>query len=408
MFEGLFHALRARGVPVAMDEWLALQDALERGLADSSLTRFHGLARSLLVKDERHFDDYDLAFAECFGAVEQADGAMADRVWEWLDRNPEALRPTDAQRAAVDRSLSPVDLEELRQRLRERLENQDAEHHGGDRHIGTGGTSPLGHSGWHPGGMRIGGEGVHRTAAQVAGERRFREYRSDATLGVREMGVALQRLRRLTTCLEGPATELALEDTIDATAGAGGGLRLVFRRPRRNGVRVLLLLDVGGSMDVHAALASRLFSAVHQSGRFRELTVRHFHNCVYDRLYETAAMLPSLSEATTDLIARLSPDHRLVVVGDACMAPSELAMAGGAIDHEQMNDEPGWVWLERLAARFPAAAWLNPVPAREWGWVHGAPTLNAVRRVFPMFELSVDGLGDAVDHLMHAGTVASA
>ena len=387
-------------MPVAIDEWLALQDALGRGLADSSLTRFHGLARALLVKNERHFDDYDLAFADYFGGVEQADDAIADRVWQWLDAHPEALQLTDAQRAQIDRALSRLDLDELRRRLQERLANQTEAHHGGDRHIGTGGTSPFGHSGWHPGGIRIGGQSRHRTAAQVAGERRFREYRTDSTLGVREMGLALRRLRRLTTRLEGPATELDLDASIAATADHGGQLRLVFRRPRRNQVRVLLLLDVGGSMDEHASLADRLFSAVHQTGRFRELTVRYFHNCIYDRLYETALMQPSRSEPTRDLLARLGPEHRVVIVGDACMAPSELALVGGAIDYGQRNDEPGWVWLERVAARFPAHAWLNPVPAADWPYVHGARTLNAIRSLYAMFELSLDGLAEAVDHLM--------
>lgn len=402
MFEGFFRTLRAHGVPVAMDEWLTLQEALSRGLADSSLTRFHALARSLLVKSERHFDAYDLAFAEYFGGVEQAGEEIADRVWKWLDEHPEAMALTEAQRKQLDRALSRIDLDELRRRLRERLENQDEAHSGGSRHIGTGGTSPFGHSGWHPGGIRIGGAGRHRTAAQVAGERRFREYRSDATLGVREMGVALRKLRKLTTRLEGPATELALEDTIGSTADHGGRLSLVFRRPRRNEVRVLLLLDVGGSMDEHAHLADRLFSAVHQGGRFRELTVRYFHNCIYDRLYETAQMRPSASEPTKELLARLSPQTRLVVVGDACMAPSELALVGGAVDYGQRNDEPGWVWLERVRERFPAGAWLNPVPEHDWLTVHGARTLNAVRNLFPMFELSVDGLGEAVDHLLAA------
>ena len=401
MFEGFFHTLRTHGVPVAIDEWLTLQEALGRGLADSSLSRFHALARSLLVKSERHFDDYDVAFAEYFGGVEQADDAIADRVWEWLDAHPEALALTDAQRAQIDRAIDRIDLDEMRRRLEERLANQTEAHHGGSRHSGTGGTSPFGHSGWHPGGIRIGGASRHRTAAQVAGERRFREYRSDTTLGVREMGVALRRLRRLTTRLEGPATELSLDDTIDATADHGGQLRLVFRRPRRNEVRVLLLLDVGGSMDDHVHLADRLFSAVHQGGRFRELTVRYFHNCIYDRLYETASMMPGRSEPTRDLLARLSPGHRCVIVGDACMAPSELALVGGAVDYGQRNDEPGWVWLQRVADRFPATAWLNPVPADDWPTVHGARTLNAVRTVFPMFELSVDGLDAAVDHLMH-------
>ena len=274
--------------------------------------------------------------------------------------------------------MARIDLDALRERLAERLANQTEAHHGGSKHIGTGGTSPFGHSGWHPGGIRIGGEGRNRTAAQIAAERRFREYRSDETLGVREMGVALRRLRRLTTRLDGPATELDLDATIDATADAGGGLRLQFRRPRRNAVRVLLLLDVGGSMDEHAAMVDRLFSAVHQGGRFRDLTVRYFHNCVYDRVYESARLLPSRSEPTLDLLARMSPDHKLVVVGDACMAPSELAMVGGAIDYHQHNDEPGWVWLERLADRFAARAWLNPVPGGLVG--PGARRAHARRR----------------------------
>jgi len=402
VFEGLFHGLRARGVPVAIDEWLALQDALGRGLADASLSRFYLLARAMLVKSERHYDDYDLAFAEELAGIETTGDEIADRVWEWLDAHPTALNPTEEQRARLDAALGRLDLDALRERLRERLENQDGAHHGGSKHIGTGGTSPFGHSGWHPGGIRVGGAGVHRTAAQVAAERRFREHRSDEVIGVREMGVALRRLRRLTTRLDGPATELDVDDTIDATADAGGRLSLVFRRPRRNAVRVLLLLDVGGSMDEHTALVSRLFSAVHQGGRFRDLTVRYFHNCVYDRLYDSARMLPSRSEATLDLLARTTPDHKLVVVGDACMAPSELTMVGGAIDFYQHNDEPGWTWLERLAVRHPARAWLNPVPAAGWGYVHGAPTLAAVRTMFPMHELSLDGLGAAVDGLMAA------
>ena len=402
MFEGLFYGLRARGVPVAMDEWLGLQDALTRGLADSSLSRFYLLARALLVKSERHYDDYDLAFADYFSGLEQADDEIADRVWDWLTERPEALAMSAEQRARLDATLSRIDLDELRARLAERLAGQDGAHHGGSKHIGTGGTSPFGHSGWHPGGIRIGGGSGHRTAAQVAGERRFREYRSDETLGVREMGVALRKLRRLTTRLEGPATELDLDDTIDATADAGGNLRLVFRRPRRNAVRVLLLLDVGGSMDEHAALVDRLFSAVHQGGRFRDLTVRYFHNCVYDRVYETALLLPSRSQSTLDLLARMTPAHKLVVVGDACMAPSELAVPGGALDYHQHNDEPGWVWLERLAVRLPARAWLNPVPRPWWERVHGARTLGAVRSIFPMHELSLDGLGEAVDGLMAA------
>jgi hypothetical protein len=296
--------------------------------------------------------------------------------------------------------LETLDMEEIRRRLEERLRAQTEAHRGGSRHIGTGGTSPFGHSGHHPGGFRVGGEGRNRSAVQVAGERRWREYRHDETLGVREMGLALRRLRHLSTRLEGPATELDLDDTIDATAEGGGRRRLVFRRPRRNAVRVLLLLDAGGSMDEHARLVSRLFSAVHQATHFRDLVVRYFHNCVYERLFETAYMEPTRAESTLGLLAQLSPEYKLVIVGDACMAPSELTMPGGAIDYYQDNEEPGYVWLQRLAGHFSHTAWLNPIPAGWWDAVHGARTLHAIRTIFPMHELSLDGLDAAVAELM--------
>ncbi len=399
MFEGLFHALRAAGVPVAMDEWLTLQSALERGLV-GSVPDLYLTARAVLVKGERHYDAYDVAFTSYLGGLDPVDEGIADRVWEWLARDPGGLALTDEQRARLDALLEQVDLDALRRRLEERLRNQTEAHHGGSRHIGTGGTSPLGHSGFHPGGMRIGGEGRHRSAVQVAAERRWRAYRDDATLGVREWGVALRRLRSLSTSVDGPATELDLDATIDATADHGGRLDLVFRRPRRNSVRVLLLLDVGGSMDDHADLADRLFSAVHQASHFRHLVVRWFHNCVYDHVYTDARMRTADAESTRSLLARLTPEHKLVVVGDACMAPSELAYPGGAVDHRFHNEEPGWVWLQRLRDAFTHTAWLNPVPEVWWEDVHGARTLNAVRSLFPMYELSLGGLERAVADLM--------
>ena len=400
MFEGLFYALRAEGVPVAMDEWLTLQEALRRDLAESSLAGFYLLARALVVKSERHLDAYDIAFERYFSGLEPVEEGIADRIWEWLAQRPEALGLTPEERARLDRILEHIDMDELRRRFEERLGHQEEAHHGGSRHIGTGGTSPFGHSGHHPGGIRIGGPSGWRSAVQVAGERRFREYRDDATIGVRQMGVALRRLRRLSTRVDGPLSELDLDTTIQATADRAGQLRLVFRRPRRNDVKVLLLLDVGGSMDDHVEICDRLFTAVHQASHFRDLQVRYFHNCVYDRLYRRATMDPRRSEGTLDLLARLTPEHKLVVVGDGCMAPSELALPGGAIDYHQQNEEPGWVWLTRLAATFTHSAWLNPVPLAWWESVHGARTLNAIRGLFPMFELSAEGLEAAVRSLM--------
>lgn len=399
MFDGFLHELRGQGVPVATDEWLGLQDALGRDIAGSSLAGFYLTARSLLVKSERFYDAYDRAFEAYFTGLRPADDTIDDAVWEWL-AGPDGPRLTPEQRERLDAMLARTDPDELRRRFEERLANQDAAHRGGSHHIGTEGTSPFGHSGIHPGGIRVGGEGRNRSAAQVAGERRWREYASDEILGVREFGLALRRLRRLATAVEGPETELDIDGTIAATADAGGRLDVVMRRPRRNSVRVLLLLDIGGSMDDHAALVSRLFSAVHQAHHFRDLVVRFFHNCVYDNLYLDAEMSPRAAESTTGLLNRLDPDYRLIVVGDACMAPSELTEGWGAIDYHQRNAEAGHVWLSRLARRFPRSVWLNPVPRSWWDTVHGAPTLGAVRTIFPMHELSLDGLTEAVEALM--------
>jgi len=400
VFEGLFATLRNEGVPVALDEWLMLHEALDRDLHESSLAGFYLVARSVLVKDEAHYDGFDVAFARYFSGIEPTADAVDDRVWKWLEDNPRMLELTEEQRARLDAMRETLEMDELLQKLKEKLENQDEEHHGGSEHIGTGGTSAFGHSGYHPGGVRIGGEGRWRSAVQTAGERRWREMRTDAELGVRDFGVALRRLRHLSTRLDGPATEFDIDDTIRQTANHAGQLRLAFRRPRRNSIRVLLMLDVGGSMDDHVLLVDRLFSAVDQAGHFRDLQVRYFHNCVYDRVYSTSEIRASRSESTPHLLAQMDPEYKLVMVGDACMAPTELLVPGGAIDYQHMNEEPGAQWLERLEDHFSHAAWLNPVPKGWWEGVHGAYTLSIVRKIIPMFELSVDGLDRAVRHLM--------
>jgi len=400
VFEGLFTALRDEGVPVALDEWLMLHDALERDLHQSTLSGFYLMSRAVLVKDEAHYDGFDIAFARYFSGIEPAGEAVDDKVWKWLEQNPQFLHISEDQRRKLDEIRDQMELDELLDTLKEKLESQEEEHHGGSEHIGTGGTSPFGHSGYHPGGIRIGGQGRWKSAIQTAGDRRWRDLRTDHEIGTRDFGVALRRLRQLTTRLDGPATELDVDDTIRQTADHAGQLRLSFRRPRRNSVRVLLMLDVGGSMDEHIMLLDRLFSAMHQASHFRDLQVRFFHNCVYDRVYLGPDLSPRRAESTPHLLAQLDPDYKLVVVGDACMAPTELLVPGGAIDYQYMNEEPGAEWLERLEEHFSHAAWLNPHPKRWWDTIHGSYTLNIVRKIFPMFELSVDGLDQAVRHLM--------
>ena len=400
MFEGLFTALRDEGVPVALDEWLMLHEGLERDLHESTLSGFYLMSRAVLVKDEANYDAFDIAFARYFSGIEPSGEAMDDKVWTWLHKNPRFLHISEDQRARLDAMRDQLELDELLEKLKEKLEKQEEEHHGGSEHIGTGGTSPFGHSGYHPGGIRIGGQGRWRSAIQTAGERHDRDLPTDHEIGARDFGVALRRLRQLSTRLGGPATELDVDDTIRQTADHAGQLRLSFRRPRRNTVRVLLMLDIGGSMDDHIMLLDRLFTAMHQASHFRDLQVRYFHNCVYDRVYLQPDMDPRASESTHHLLAQLDPDYKLVVVGDACMAPTELLVPGGAIDYQYMNEEPGAQWLERLEEHFSHAAWLNPHPKRWWDTIHGAYTLGIVRKIFPMFELSVDGLDQAVRHLM--------
>ena len=400
MFEGLFTALRDEGVPVALDEWLMLHDALERDLHRSTLSGFYLMSRAVLVKDEAHYDGFDVAFARYFSGIEPATEAVDDTVWTWLEKNPQFLHISEDQRRKLDEMRDQMELDELLDKLKEKLESQEEEHHGGSEHIGTGGTSPFGHSGYHPGGIRIGGEGRWRSAVQTAGERRWRELRTDHEIGARDFGVALRKLRSLSTRLDGPATELDVEGTIRETADHAGQLRLSFRRPRRNTVRVLLMLDIGGSMDEHIMLLDRLFTAMHQASHFRDLQVRFFHNCVYDRVYTGPDLHPKRSESTLHLLAQLDPDYKLVMVGDACMAPTELLVPGGAIDYQYMNEEPGAQWLERLEQHFERAAWLNPHPKRWWETIHGAYTLGIVRQIMPMFELSVDGLDRAIGWLM--------
>ncbi|MBL9122893.1 MAG: VWA domain-containing protein [Planctomycetaceae bacterium] len=384
MFVDFLYHLRDTGLKTSSTEWLALMEALAAGHARGDLNTFYHLARCLLVKRESDYDAYDRAFASFFSDLETAE--LSDELLKWLE-NPVLPQISDEDRA----KLKAFDLDELAERFRQLLEEQKERHDGGNRWIGTGGTSPFGHGGAHPSGVQVGGGGGGRTAVQVAGARRYENLRSDRVLDTRQISVALRRLKKLDRD-EGPE-ELQLDETIDASARNAGEIELVFGPPRRNRVKLLLLMDVGGSMDPYTLLSERLFSAAHAANHFKKFEYRFFHNCPYERLYTD--MRTWQGEPTIDVLKRLDPTWTLVFVGDAWMAPTELTHVGGAIDFDHRNIITGIQWLHRIRQRVPNSVWLNPEPKRRWT----APSIKLVKSVYPMYELTIDGLTEAVDVL---------
>ncbi len=397
MFINFFYLLKREGVPVSITEWMTLMEALSKGMAASSLTSFYYLARAILVKSETNFDKYDLAFSKYFQGIE-TPAQISDQVLNWLENS---LPPLDMNIDLEERlkyQLENLDLNELKKTFEERLKEQKAEHHGGSKWVGTGGTSPFGHSGYHPGGIRVGGASLRRSAVKVAGERKYYEFRGDETLGVRQFEVALRKLRQFTTRLEGPKDLLDLDTTISETCNNAGKLKLVWTRPSKNSVKVILLMDSGGSMGPYYRLCNQLFTAVNKTTQFKSMEIYYFHNCVYDQLYLTPTCRQSESIKTEEFLRTHNSDHKLIFVGDATMAPSELTEVNGIIDWGMTNDEPGLTWLERLAHHFPHNVWLNPVAETYWE-SSSSYTIQLIKKVFPMFELTVDGLEQAVKKL---------
>ncbi|MGE0401371.1 MAG: VWA domain-containing protein [Kofleriaceae bacterium] len=382
--------LRAKKVPVSTHEWMALMEAMAKGLHESSLDGFYRLARTICVKDIALYDAYDEAFLAYFKDVHVSSLQLTEELLQWLG-DPKMLESLTAEQRELLKSL---DLEKLRAMFEQRLKEQKERHDGGNRWIGTGGTSPFGTNGKNPNGMRVGGGGA-RSAMAVAGERQFREYRRDVVLDVRQIDVALRGLRRLGR--DGAIEELDLDETVDKTCKNAGEIDIVFRPPRRNRVKVLLLMDVGGSMDPHAELMSRLFTAASRSGRFAKFRSYYFHNCVYNSVYEDAEFRKPVQVA--DLLATSDRDEKLVLVGDALMHPAELLDPGGSMYLYSQARASGHEWLRRLAAHFRSATWLNPEPERFWA----GTTIEVIASVFAMYPLTLDGLAHAVRYLVRGG-----
>jgi uncharacterized protein len=384
--------LRRRKLKVGTSEVLALSKALTAELHDSSLDGFYYVARSLLVHREQDYDAFDQAFSAHFKGIEQKTFSIVDELAEWL-KDPKKLEElTDEMRDA----LKALDVEEVRKMLEERLREQKERHDGGNRWVGTGGTSPFGTGGHHPSGVRV-GKGGGRSALGVADARMYAPYRSDIVLDVRQIEVALRKLRVFLR--EGLEEELDIDETINATAKNAGELEIKTRPPRKPNVRVLLLMDVGGSMDPYAHTVSQLFSAAKRASNLREVRTYYFHNCVYGKLYPTEMFTDAIR--VSDLLHELDARWRVIFVGDASMHPAELL--GGAWDSSLVDrgygDMTGIGWLMLLAQHFPRAVWLNPEPPRYWE----AGTADTIRKVIPMHHLTVDGLGEAVRHLSRKG-----
>jgi uncharacterized protein with von Willebrand factor type A (vWA) domain len=388
MFLQFFQLLRGAGIPVSQSEWLALMRALALGLDECSLLRFYHLCRAVCVKSEAHFDLYDQCFAYFFRGIGEAPRDLTPFL-QWL-ADPRSLRPLSAAERA---ELEALDLEELRRQFEERLREQKERHDGGSRWIGSGGTSPFGRDGYHPSGIRVGdaeGRGAG-TALQVAGRRRFRNLRHDLVLDVRQIGVALRRLRLFAR--EGVADELDLDATIDQTARNAGDIELAFRPPRKNRVHLLLMMDVGGSMTPYAQVTEQLFSAAHQATHFQAFQHYYFHNCPYENLFSDIAR--QRGESTAQLLENLDREWFCVIVGDAAMAPYEVSMVGGSADYFHHNEVAGIDWLRRIRDRLPRTVWLNPEPPAYWG----AHSTQMIRELFPMFPLTLDGLDSAIAEL---------
>jgi len=394
MFLDLFYGLREEGVPVAIQEWQAFLTALEQGLHGDSLLRFYHLGRACLVKSETYFDAYDRVFARVFKGVEGALGDdVTEKILEWLRDAKDLPELTPEQLAALERLSS----DELMRRFLETLAEQTERHDGGDRWVGTGGRSPYGHGGVHPTGIRVGGPSKSRSAMKVAEERRFNDYRTDVALDMRQLKVALRRLRQLTR--SGPQTELDLDETIDETCRNAGEIEMVFRAPRRNDVRLLLLMDVGGTMDPFFEPVSRLLTALHEERGLRDFVAYYFHNTIYDHLYTKGRMLRADEIPTADVLRRLDSRWKVAIVGDAAMHPAELMEANGNIDPRRNALTPSIQWLHRIARHFDRSVWINPEAPAEWDYTQ---TTRMIRRLYPMFHLSADGVTAAVQALVGA------
>ncbi len=400
MFLAFFLALRAAGIKVSLREFLTLQEAMQAGLADYDVDNFYYLARATWVKDERFLDKFDRVFGECFkcfkGVLQPAPATpegvdLGGIPPEWLEKLAEKVL-TSEEKAEIQ---ALGGFEKLLETLRQRLAEQQGRHQGGNKWIGTAGTSPFGAYGYNPEGVRIGQEsGRNRSAVKVWDQRSFKNLAGDVELGTRNMKVALRRLRRFAR--EGAAEELDLSGTITSTARNAGYLDLKMVPERHNAAKILLLLDIGGSMDSHIALSEQLFTAA--GSEFKHLKHLYFHNCPYEMLYKDARMRAQDGIPTADVLNTYDHTWKLVFVGDAAMSSYEIMQPGGGIS--SWNPESGQTWLKRIIHTYPKAVWLNPVGEQHWNYTQSTRMIRELMED-RMYGLTLEGMDAAMRRLMH-------
>ena len=390
MLIDFFYTLRAAKLPVSVKEFLMLLDALKANVVGPSnpdacsMDDFYYLARTALVKDEKHFDKFDRAFAAYFKGADSIADFTQPIPADWLRQDLERLL-SEEQKAKAPK----LDWDELMETLKKRLEEQKERHAGGNKWIGTGGTSPFGHGGHNTQGIRIGGQGGNKSAVKVWDQRAYRDYDDTQELGTRNIQVALRRLRKFAR--EGNELELDLGHTIRATAANAGYLDIKMVPERHNHVKVLLLMDVGGTMDDHVQRIETLFSAV--KSEFKHLEFYYFHNCVYDFVWKHNQRRYAEKFSTWDIIRKYNKDHKLIFVGDATMSPFEILQPGGSVEYS--NEEAGAEWLQRLTHAFPHFAWINPEPQGLWEYRQSIGIIQQLmgQRMFP---LTLKGLEDTM------------
>jgi len=384
MLIDFFYTVKQAGVPASIKEFLTLLEAMDKQVISPSLDEFYFLSRLTLVKDEAHFDKFDRAFGAYFKGIETIFEKRPEIPLEWLVKQLQRDL-TPEQKAAIEK----FGYDKLMDRLKQLLEEQKERHEGGSKWIGTGGVSPFGHGGFNPEGIRIGGKGGQRSAVKVWEEREYKDYDGERELGTRNIKVALRRLRRFAR--EGLDEELALDDTIRATASNAGYLDIRMRPERKNKIKVLMLFDVGGSMDDHIARTEELFSAARTE--FKNMEFFYFHNCVYDYLWKNNRRRHAERFPTWDVLRKYTPDTKLIFVGDATMSPYEIVQPGGSVEYN--NAEAGAEWLQRFTSTFPHFVWLNPEPEGLWQY---RQSIALIRQLMNnrMFPLTMDGLEGAM------------